>query len=173
MPLENKNFYMLAKTMYGLEDVLYNELINLGAQKVKKLNRAVSFKGDKGFMYKANLNLRTALRILKPISHFQAHNEKELYQKLCQIDWTKIFSLKNTFSTSATTHSDSFRHSKYTSLVLKDAIADTFRKKYNKRPNVDPIDSDISINLHISKNTCSVSLNSCLLYTSPSPRDRG
>ena len=89
--MKNDNFYMLAKTMYGLEDVLAKELKDLGAQQIKVLNRAVSFKGDKGFMYKANLNLRTALRILKPIAHFQAHDEKELYQQLCKIDWTKYF----------------------------------------------------------------------------------
>ena len=88
--MKNQNYYMTAKTMYGLEYVLANELKQLGAQNVKIMNRAVSFKGDKGFMYKANLNLRTALRILKPIIHFQAHNEKELYNKLCEINWTNI-----------------------------------------------------------------------------------
>lgn len=158
--MQNKNFYMLAKTMYGLEDVLANELTALGAIDVKKMNRAVSFKGDTGFMYKANLNLRTALRILKPIIHFQAHDEKELYQKLCEINWTDIFDLNSTFATSATTHSEVFTHSKYISLIMKDAIADTFRKEYNKRPNVDPEKPDISINLHIAKFTCTVSLDS-------------
>ena len=140
---------MLAKTMFGLEDILAKELKNLGAQDIKILNRAVSFKGDKGFMYKANLNLRTALRILKPIAHFQAHDEKELYMKLCGINWTEIFDLKNTFSTNATTHSQVFTHSKYASLVMKDAIADTFKRKFNKRPNVDTESADISINLHM------------------------
>ena len=77
--MKNKNYYMLAKTMFGLEEILAEELTQLGAQNIKILNRAVSFKGDKGFMYKANLNLRTALRILKPIKHFQTYNEKDLY----------------------------------------------------------------------------------------------
>ena len=76
--MKNENFYMLAKTMFGLEEVLAKELEELGAQNVKIKNRAVSFKGDKGFMYKANLNIRTALRILKPIAHFQAKNEKTM-----------------------------------------------------------------------------------------------
>tara|TARA_B100001758_G_C18404468_1_gene611082 strand:+ start:438 stop:1574 length:1137 start_codon:yes stop_codon:yes gene_type:complete len=151
---------MLAKTMFGLEEILAEELRKLGAQNVKLMNRAVSFKGDKGFMYKANLNLRTALRILKPIAHFQAYNEKDLYRKLCEIDWTEIFDLDNTFSTHATTHSEIFNHSKYASLVMKDAIADTFRKKYDKRPDVDSEIPDISINLHIAKHTCTVSLDS-------------
>ena len=158
--MKNDNFYMLAKTMFGLEEVLAEELRKLGAQNIKPMNRAVSFKGDKGFMYKANLNLRTALRILKPIAHFQAHDEKELYKKLCEIDWTAIFDLNATFATHATTHSEIFTHSKYASLVMKDAIADTFRNKFDKRPNVDPEMPDVSINLHIAKHTCTVSLDS-------------
>ena len=158
--MKNDNFYMLAKTMFGLEEILAEELRKMGAQDVKPMNRAVSFKGDKGFMYKANLNARTALRILKPIAHFQAHDEKELYKKLCEIDWTEIFDLEATFATHATTHSEEFTHSKYASLVMKDAIADTFRKKFDKRPNVDPENPDVSINLHIAKHTCSVSLDS-------------
>ncbi len=156
----NNNFYMLAKTMFGLEEVLAEELKNLGAQNIKILNRAVSFKGDKGFMYKANLNLRTALRILKPITHFQAFDNKDLYKKLCEIQWTKILNLDSTFATHATTHSKFFTHSKYASLLMKDAIADTFMKKFNKRPNVNPTMPDVSINLHIAKNTCTVSLDS-------------
>ena len=158
--MKNDNFYMLAKTMFGLEEVLAEELRKLGAQNIKPMNRAVSFKGDKGFMYKANLNLRTALRILKPIAHFQANDEKELYKKLCEIDWTAIFDLNATFATHAATHSEIFTHSKYASLVMKDAIADTFRKKFDKRPNVDPEMPDVSINLHIAKHTCTVSLDS-------------
>ena len=158
--MKNENYYMLAKTMFGLEEILAKELTQLGAQNVKILNRAVSFKGDKGFMYKANLNLRTALRILKPIKHFQAYNEKDLYKNLFSIDWSKILRLDNTFITSATTKSEYFQHSKYASLVMKDAIADNFRKKYNTRPNVDTKNPDICIHLHISKNTCSVYLDS-------------
>jgi len=158
--MKNDNFYMLAKTMFGLEEILAEELRKLGAQNVKPMNRAVSFKGDKGFMYKANLNLRTALRVLKPIAHFQAHDEKELYKELCKIDWTELFDLESTFATHATTHSEVFTHSKYASLVMKDAIADTFRKKFDKRPDVDPETPDVSINLHIAKHTCTVSLDS-------------
>ena len=158
--MDDNSFYMTAKTMFGLENVLANELKDLGAMNVKIMNRAVSFKGDKGFMYKANLNLRTALRILKPISYFQAHNEKELYEKLYNIKWEKLLGLDNTFSTHATTHSIVFTHSKYVSLIIKDAIVDRFRDNTGKRPNVNPKNPDISINLHIAKHTCTVSLDS-------------
>ena len=158
--MKNDNFYMLAKTMYGLEETLADELRDLGAQNVKIQNRAVSFKGDTGFMYKANLNLRTCLRVLKPIATFQAHNEKELYNNILKIDWEEYLDLKNTFATDATTNSEVFTHSKYASLLVKDGIADFFRKKYDERPNVDPKNPDLTINLHIAKHTCTVSIDS-------------
>ena len=158
--MREKNFYMLAKTMYGLEEILADELKNLGAQNIKIQNRAVSFKGDTGFMYKANLNLRTCLRILKPIQTFQAHNEKELYKNILKIDWEKYLTTESTFATHATTNSEVFNHSKYASLLVKDGIADYFRNKYDKRPNVDPENPDLTINLHINKHTCTVSLDS-------------
>ena len=158
--MKEKNFYMLAKTMYGLEEILADELKNLGAQNIKIQNRAVSFKGDTGFMYKANLNLRTCLRILKPIQTFQAHNEKELYKNILKIDWEKFLTTESTFATHATTNSEVFNHSKYASLLVKDGIADYFRNKYDKRPNVDAENPDLTINLHINKHTCTVSLDS-------------
>ena len=158
--MKEKNFYMLAKTMYGLEEILADELKNLGAQNIKIQNRAVSFKGDTGFMYKANLNLRTCLRILKPIQTFQAHNEKELYKNILKIDWEKYLTTESTFATHATTNSEVFNHSKYASLLVKDGIADYFRNKYDKRPNVDLENPDLTINLHINKHTCTVSLDS-------------
>ena len=158
--MKEKNFYMLAKTMYGLEEILADELKNLGAQNIKIQNRAVSFKGDTGFMYKANLNLRTCLRILKPIQTFQAHNEKELYKNILKIDWEKYLTTESTFATHATTNSEVFNHSKYASLLVKDGIADYFRNKYDKRPNVDSENPDLTINLHINKHTCTVSLDS-------------
>lgn len=158
--MKEDDFFMLAKTMYGLEKVLANELIDLGAKNVKVLNRAVSFVGDKGFMYKANINLRTCLSILKPIATFQAYSKEDLYTKIYTMNWTRYFGLKHTFSTHATTNSETFSHSKYASLVVKDAIVDKFRKKFRKRPDVDPVNADIKIDIHIVKHTCTISLNS-------------
>ena len=158
--MKDPNFYMLAKTMHGLEEVLANELKDLGAQSVKIQKRAVSFKGDNGFMYKANLNLRTCLRILKPIKTFQAKDEKDLYENILKMNWSRYLDVNKTFATHATTTSEVFSHSKYASLLVKDGIADFFRNKYGKRPNVNPKDPDISINLHVNKHTCTISLDS-------------
>ncbi|TYA81474.1 class I SAM-dependent RNA methyltransferase, partial [Seonamhaeicola marinus] len=83
----DENFKMVAKTLFGFEDLLANELTQLGAQDVKKSVRNVSFVGDKGFMYKANLGLRTAIKILKPIHSFKVFNEQDLYNNIYKMPW--------------------------------------------------------------------------------------
>ena len=157
----NKNYKMLATTLFGLEDVLATELRNLGAQNVQIGNRSVSFIGDKGFMYKANLALRTAIRILKPIRSFSVDNEQTLYNKLKNISWEEYLGSKSTFAINAVVHSKEFTsNSHYISLKTKDAIADYFREKYNERPNVDLKYPDVRIHVYIQHKTCIVSLDS-------------
>ena len=151
---------LLAKTFAGLEEVLAEELRTLGAKNVSPVIRAVSFDGDKAFLYRANLCLRTALRILVPIERFTARNEKELYQNALKIDWSKYLSNQHTFAIDATTFSDQFSHSRYAALKVKDAIADQFRRKTNERPSIDTEDPDVRINLHIYKNKVNLSLDS-------------
>lgn len=155
-----KNYPMLAKTFFGFEDILATELRNLGAMKVEKGTRSVSFEGDKGFMYKANLCLRTALKILKPITKFFIRNEKDYYQKLYDFAWEKYFSVNQTFAVSVTLQTEMFNHSQYVALRAKDAIVDRFRDKTNKRPNVDTLHPDLQIHIHIQKNEIIVSLDS-------------
>ena len=157
---ERKNFELIAKTLYGLEEVLANELKQLGADQVKKGNRAVYFMADKELLYKTNYCLRTAISILKPLFNFTANNDNELYQKVFEIDWSDIFNMKQTFAIEATVYSTLFKHSQYAALKVKDAIVDRFRSKTNTRPTVDTKNPDILINLHISENNCSLSLNS-------------
>jgi len=157
----NKNFKMVAITMFGLEEVLANELIELGAKNVKTAVRSVSFYGDKGFMYKANITLRTAIRILKPIKSFKVFDEDDFYKKLQQINWEQFMTVSSTFSISAVVNSKHFTsNSHYISLKAKDAIADYFRHKYHKRPNVDIKHPDIKIHIHIQKDSCTVALDS-------------
>ena len=148
--MEQENFKMHAKTLFGLEEVLEKELMLLGARNVKVLNRGVSFDGDKGFMYKANLWLRTALRILKPIKTFKVKNEDQLYKSIFSIPWEDIFDLESTFAIDSTVNSDYFTHSQYVALKSKDAIVDRFRKYQGKRPNVDVAHPNVQINIHIS-----------------------
>ena len=155
-----ENFNMLAKTLYGFEDLLAKELIQLGAMEVKKGVRSVSFSGDKGFMYKANLGLRTAVKILKPIHHFRVKNETDLYDKVKAMPWENYLSPNGTLAVNATLHSQLFNHSKYVALKTKDAIVDRFRDQTGSRPNVDLRFPDLKINIHIDRNLCTVSLDS-------------
>lgn len=154
------NFKMLAKTLFGFEDILAEELRNLGAINVEKGVRSVFFEGDKGFMYKANLCLRTALKILKPIKTFQVRNETDLYQKVYDMPWEQLLTVHNTFAIHATLSDAIFNHSQFVALKTKDAIADKFRNTEGRRPDVDVKHPDISINIHIHRNQVSVSLDS-------------
>lgn len=153
-------FDMVAKTFAGLEDVLADELAALGAKNIKKLNRAVSFSGDKAMMYRANYWLRTALCILKPIAEFDAADEDTFYKEIGRIDWNNYLSLSQTFAIAATTHSAIFTHSQYAALKAKDAIADQFRRRTGKRPNVDTENPDLRIEIHIAQKHVTVLLNS-------------
>ena len=156
----NDNFKMVAKTMFGFEGLLAKELRQLGAMDIKEGVRNVSFVGDNGFMYKANLALRTAVRILKPIKKFKVTTEDELYKELQYIKWEKYFTEDGTFAIDAVVNSDNFTHSHYTALKSKDAIVDYFRDKYGKRPNVDINHPDVQLNVHIQREYCTVSLDS-------------
>ena len=154
------NFKMVAKTFFGFEDILENELKQLGAQAVEKGNRVVYFKGDKGFMYKANLCLRTALKILVPIHHCRVNSEHDLYQAAYDYPWEKHFTAQETFAIDSVVFGETFTHSLYVSQKVKDAIADSFRAKTGQRPSVNLKYPDVRINVHIDRDQCTFSLDS-------------
>lgn len=154
------NFKMMAKTLYGFEPLLAKELRNLGAGHVEEGVRNVTFEGDTGFMYKANLCLRTALKVYKPLNTFRVFNEKDLYRNIHQMEWPDFFGHDKTFAIDTTMNSEVFNNSMFVSLKAKDAIVDKFREVVRQRPNVNSQDPDIRINIHIHENTCTVSLDS-------------
>ncbi|MBB3698001.1 MULTISPECIES: THUMP domain-containing class I SAM-dependent RNA methyltransferase [Flammeovirga] len=158
--MTENTFSMTAKTFFGLEEVLKQELINIGASKVKAGRRAVTFEGDLEIMYKANLHCRTALKILMPIKEFNARNENDLYEKVKKVNWAKYIDKDGTFAVDSTVWSDSFRHSKYVALKTKDAIADHFMEVFRRRPNVKIKNPDIQVHIHISQQNCILSLDS-------------
>jgi putative N6-adenine-specific DNA methylase len=155
-----EDFKMVAKTFFGFEEILAKELHQLGAKDVEIGTRMVSFKGDKGFMYKANLSLRSALKILKPIYHFRAINDQSLYKGIQGINWSNYLNANQTFVIDSTIHSDNFKHSQFVSQKAKDAIVDQFRDKVGQRPSIDKDFPDLRINIHIDRDQCSVSLDS-------------
>ncbi|SMC82470.1 THUMP domain-containing class I SAM-dependent RNA methyltransferase [Cellulophaga tyrosinoxydans] len=154
-----ENYKMVAKTMFGFESILAKELRKLGAMNIEEGVRSVSFEGDTGFMYKANLCLRTAIKIVKPIHSFSVTSEEELYKKIYAFDWTEYLTPHTTFAIDTTVNSDHFSHSLYVSQKVKDAIVDKFRDLDGIRPDVDIKFPDIRINIHIQKDHCNVSLD--------------
>ncbi len=156
----NETFQMTAQTMFGLDEILFQEIKDLGAKNVQLNNRAVSFEGDLRMMYKANLCLRTALRVLVPIAEFEVKDEHDLYDKIKNIDWEKYLSVEETLAINCTLSTNIFTHSRYIEQKTKDAIVDKFREKYDKRPSVDIMNPDLRIQLYIKNNVCMVMLNS-------------
>lgn len=154
------NYTMVAKTLFGFEELLEEELRNLGAINVQKGVRSVTFEGDKGFMYKANLCLRTAIKILKPVKSFRVRNEQDLYDQIYKMDWERFMSVHSTFAIDATLATDRFHHSQFISLKTKDAIVDKFRNLHGTRPDVDLKYPDIRIHIHIQQSEVTVSIDS-------------
>jgi putative N6-adenine-specific DNA methylase len=158
--MEEGSFEMIAKTLYGLEDVLAEELKGIGAENVVLGNRMVSFNGNKRLLYKANFQCRTALRILKIVSEFKAYNPDDVYDEVKKIKWDSFFSCDRTFAIDAVVYSENFNHSKFVAYKTKDAIVDYFKEKYENRPSVSVKNPDFYINIHISQNDCTISLDS-------------
>ena len=156
----NQEFELIAKTFQGLEEVLAQELTELGASNIKIGRRMVSFTGDKAMMYKANFCLRTAIRILKPIKHFTAKTADEVYEAVKSIAWENYLDNMSSFSVDAVVFSNEFRHSKFVAYKVKDAVVDYFREKTGKRPSVRINNPDVLLNIHIAHTTCTLSLDS-------------
>lgn len=151
---------LLIKTMHGLEEVLAEEVKEIGGEKIKILKRSVSCEGNLEFLYKANMTLRTALKILVPIYWFTAKNENQLYDEVYKFDWSNYLKTEQTFAIDNTIFSEFFRHSKYAALKTKDAIVDQFRDKTGVRPSVDIKRPDIQFDLHAYQDQFTISLDS-------------
>jgi putative N6-adenine-specific DNA methylase len=152
-----------AKTLYGLENVLAGELEELGASDIQPANRAVLFSGSKELLYKVNYCSRSALSILVPLSGFRIRSKEDLYKKASEVEWSEIMDHNSSFSVAPVVRSELFTHSGYPALIVKDAIADYFRKETGKRPSVNTSDSDVVINLHISNDHVDISLDSSVI----------
>ena len=158
--LSMEQFELIAKTFQGLEEVLAQELTELGADEIQIGRRMVSFVGNKEMMYRANFCLRTAVRILKPIKHFTASDANDVYTAVRAIDWSQYLDLNTTFAVDSVVYSTEFRHSKFVAYKVKDAIVDYFRETTGERPNIRISKPDIQLNIHIAEDQCTLSLDS-------------
>ena len=153
-------FELIAKTFMGLEPVLAKELTQMGANNVQIGRRMVSFTGDKEMMYRANFQLHTAIRILKPIARFKAASADDVYEEIKKIDWSKYIEKGKTFSVDSVVYSEEFRNSRFVTYKVKDAIVDQFRENTGSRPNISVSNPDIRLNIHIAETACTLSLDS-------------
>ena len=155
-----QQFEIIAKTFMGLESVLAKELTALGASNVQTGRRMVSFTGDKELMYRANFQLHTAIRILKPIKHFRALSADDVYEGVMKVDWSEYIAPDKTFAVDSVVFSEEFRHSKFVAYKVKDAIVDQFRERTGKRPNISITNPDIRLHIHVADDQCTLSLDS-------------
>jgi THUMP domain/methyltransferase domain protein len=153
-------FGLIAKTFMGLEPVLAKELTQMGANNVKVGRRMVSFTGDKEIMYRANFQLHTAIRILRPIARFQAKSADDVYAEIQKIDWSLYIEKGKTFSVDSVVYSEEFRNSRFVTYKVKDAIVDQIREHTGDRPNISVSNPDIRLNIHIAEKDCTLSLDS-------------
>jgi putative N6-adenine-specific DNA methylase len=153
----------VAKTLYGLEKVLAEELLSMGAADIQEVNRAVIFTGDKELLYRVNYCSRTALSFLMPVSDFRIRSKDDLYNGGLKVEWERFMDGDDTFSIVPVINSPHFGHTGYAGLILKDAVADYFRKKTGRRPSVDASDPGIVINLHISNDLVTISIDSSVI----------
>ncbi len=154
---------LTAKTLFGLEKILLLELSSLGAKNIQAVNRAVMFEGDRYMLYKANYCLRTALSILVQIAVFRIRSADDLYRRCLKIDWSLYLDSNTSFAVVPVVNSPLFNHTGFAALRLKDAVADWFRTRTGKRPSVDTDNPDILLNLHISNDLVTVSLDSSVI----------
>ena len=158
--MKGEEFEMIAKTFQGLETVLATELIDLGANNIQIGRRMVSFTGNKELLYRANFQLRTAIRILMPIKHFRATSADEVYNAVQEIDWTQYLTNETTFAVDSVVFSTEFRHSKFVAYKVKDAIVDQMRERTGERPNISVTNPDLQLHIHIAEYDCTLSLDS-------------
>ena len=144
----------------GLEPILANELESLGAANVDTGRGGVNFSGDHAVLYKANLWLRTAVRVLQPILECNVFSTDELYDAVRTIRWDEFMTVDHTLAVDCNVRDSAITHSQYAARRVKDAICDQFRDRTGLRPSVDPERPAIGLNLHISRNRMILSLDS-------------
>ncbi len=144
----------------GLEPMLVQELQDLHALDVQPGRGGVAFAGDRALLYRANLWLRTAIRVLQPILESPVQSPEELYERVQSIDWTEYLTVEHTFAVDCNVRDSAITHSHYAALKTKDAICDQFVAKQGRRPSIDVPNPMVKLNLHIYRDQMTLSLDS-------------
>jgi putative N6-adenine-specific DNA methylase len=150
---------IIAKTQKGLEEILIKEVESVGGKNIERWTRAVKFEGDKALLYKSCLMLRTAMRIIVSIGEYKVKSYDDAYGALKKLAWEDYFTVRNTFAIRANTTSKELNHSMFLGQKCKDAIVDRFNEKKGKRPNVNPVNPDFWIDVHVRDQTLTLSMD--------------
>jgi len=143
-----------ATCAHGLEEVLADELRDerIGASDVRTGASGVHFTGKMEIGYRANLWVRTAIRVLDHMGHAPAPNPDRLYAWARSLPWERFMSVDQTLSVDARVRDSKITHSRYAAFRIKDAICDRFRDQLGRRPDVDPTSADLPLFLYVYKN---------------------
>ena len=142
-----------------MEELCEQELIELGAKNTKVAYRGIYFEADLLTIYRINYTSRTISRVLAPLKSFRCRDANAIMKMAEKIEWDKIFSLNQTFAITSSVSKSTINNSLYASQVLKDGIADYFRAKFGKRPNVETVNPDVRFNLYIETDNAVLSLD--------------
>jgi len=148
-----------AQTADGLKEAAAEELAELGAEDIQPEFSGIYFRADKAGLYRINYLTRLLSRCLAPLITFPCHDADTLYQQAKGVRWEDFFREGHTFAVSGTVSDSAISHSKFAALRLKDAVADYFREKTGRRPDVSARNPDILLNLHIRNDMAVISLD--------------
>jgi putative N6-adenine-specific DNA methylase len=149
----------LAVCTKGLEPVAAGELRALGAADVAEGRGSVEFRGTRETFYRANLHLRTAVRVLEPVVAGDAGGPQELYDLVRSVDWSAYMNVDQTLSVEAHVRDSNISHSGFAALRVKDAVVDRFRDTFGRRPSVDRDNPDCALALRIFRNRASLAVD--------------
>ncbi|MGD8385556.1 MAG: THUMP domain-containing protein [Desulfobacteraceae bacterium] len=154
-----KNGRYFAQAPRELLDLAGEELRRLGARSLRPVHRGIHFETDSEGLYRTVYCARFVTRVLAPLLRFRCHAARYLYRRAREIDWAELLSAEDTFAVFASVANSRIRHSQYAALKLKDAIVDTIRDRFGKRPDVDRKDPDQGFGLHIENDVATISLD--------------
>jgi putative N6-adenine-specific DNA methylase len=148
-----------AQVAESVKEIAVRELEALGARELKPVFRGVWFRAEKKTIYTIVYQSRLVSRVLAPLVEFDCHDKDDLYKAARKIRWEEFLTPKKTFSISANVSESSITHSNFAGLRVKDAIADYFRDRTNRRPSVDAGNPWISFNVHLHQDKAGIAVD--------------
>jgi 23S rRNA G2445 N2-methylase RlmL len=140
----------------GLEALLHAELRELRMARVERQTGGVHFEGTLADAWRANLRLRTAVRVLWRLARFGARDADALYEGASAVDWSRFLGPEGRFRVDAHTNRSALDHSLFVEQRVKDAVADQFRARTGTRPSVDLAEPDLGIHVHLYEDRCTL-----------------